>query len=74
MEGGMIWAALSSFTDARRSGPRETAAKVPLQASEHAHKWHGEGVELGFCAFLQQSPRALAAVPVPIRVPLESDW
>ena len=37
-------------------GAMETVAKVPLEASKHAHKWHGEGVEFGFCAFLQQSP------------------
>ena len=36
---------------------RETAAKVPLQASENARERHGKGVELDLHAFLQQSRR-----------------
>ena len=44
-----------------RRARKETAAKVPPQASENAREQHGKGVELCFRAFLQQSAQALAA-------------
>ena len=39
-----------------RNHPFETIAKVPRQTAESGCACHGEGVDLGFRAFLQWSP------------------
>jgi len=41
----------------RQRIPKETVAKVPLQASENARERNDKGVGLGLHAFLQQSPK-----------------